>query len=41
MMMTVKETPRETRVSVYNERSAKSTGRMSRNLCLNDEREIL
>ena len=28
MMMTVKETPRETRVSVYNERSAKSTGRI-------------
>ena len=28
MMMTVKETPIETRVSVYNERSAKSTGRI-------------
>lgn len=28
MMMTVKETPKETRVSVYNERSAKSTGRI-------------
>lgn len=28
MMMTVKETPKETRVSIYNERSAKSTGRI-------------
>ena len=28
MMMTVKETPKETRVSIYNERSSKSTGRI-------------
>ena len=28
MMMTVRETPKETRVSIYNERSAKSTGRI-------------
>lgn len=28
MMMTVKETPQKTRISVYNERNAKSTGRI-------------
>ena len=28
MMMTVKETPKETRVSIYNERNSKSAGRI-------------